>query len=185
MRITIPVYSWKTCWYPAIPIIDLKACFPDGNKLDEVQFRKQIKGNNRILMSSDDNYSTMAFSVILLQSVRDMIHDTKIDESKEKYAPILERISKRVADSKSSFVRIDITTRRVVNDTVLKINIEYSNDKWGVIQTDRYEKQFALILADFCKCYNEKYIKEGYRPMIFTDNVKELIKELKGDDQCG
>ena len=178
MRITIPIYSWSDCWFPKIPNIDLEACFPDGKNLDEVEFRKQVKDNNRILMSSDDNYSTCAFTAILFDSVKDLIDDTKIDNSKEKYAPVLKRISKRVEDSKSSFVRIDITTSRVGTNTVLKVNITYKNN-WGVIQTDRYDKQFALMLADFCKCYDEKYVKEGYPPMVFTDNVKELFKELK------
>ena len=113
MRITIPIYSWRDCWYPNIPNIDLKACFPDGKNLDEVEFRKQVKDNNRVLMSSDDNYSTCAFTAILFASVKDLIDDTKIDNSKKKYAPVLNRISKRVDDSKSSFVRIDITNSRV------------------------------------------------------------------------
>ncbi len=35
-----------------------------------------------------------------------------------------------------------------------------------------------MILADFCRCYSNKYVNRGEPPLVFTENTKKLISDL-------
>lgn len=70
MRISTKIVSSGECWHPHFPLIDVGACYQkctDGaTAFDEDEFRRQVRDQPEIQMSSRDYGTVCAFSAVLI-----------------------------------------------------------------------------------------------------------------------
>ena len=70
MRISTKIVSSGECWHPHFPLIDVGACYQkctDGaTAFDEDEFRRQVRDQPEIQMSSRDYGTVCAFSAVMI-----------------------------------------------------------------------------------------------------------------------
>jgi len=185
MRITTKITSWGKSWFPSFPKIDLDSCYPKDENgedvFDEANFRQQVRVNPLIQMASNDCGAPCAFGAILIQSVNDWLNDNNEEETDEHSKKIRARINRRIENGNYSYCRIDITgviiewQKKLVRGVKVNI-ITKQNDAF---ESHLYEHDFAMIVADFCRCYSNKYVNRGDPPLVFTESTQKFIDDLR------
>lgn len=69
--------------------------------------------------------------------------------------------------------KCDRAIRRVCSTRIRVIT--KSND---VVQSCRFERDFAMIIADFCRGYSRRYVERGDPPLVFAPETETLLAEL-------
>lgn len=183
MRISSRITSVGKNWWPQFPRIDLAACFPKVNgveQFDESEFRRQVRTCPQIQMSSDDHGAPCAFAAILIASVNDWLDATDTSDETTSKPKIQRQLMRRLERGKSSYVRIDITgvavphKSRRVRSTRIRVTTKSNN----VVQSCRFERDFAMIIADFCRGYSRRYVERGDPPLVFAPETETLLAEL-------
>jgi len=185
MRISVRVVSNQDCWYPRFPKIDLDSCYPqthdENERFHEDDFRRQVRDCPFVTIASDDEGAPLAFGAILIASVNDWLNDqdkdVKGDPKKDK---IRERLNRKLERGTFSFVRIDITGVRVEwnKKTVRGVKVRITTDDRDVVQRRAFEREFAMVVADFCRCYSNLYVSRGDPALVFAPETQQLIDDL-------
>lgn len=184
MRITARIMAAGECWRPRWPRIDLVKCFPkvDGKEFfDEDEFRRQVKDNPMIQLSSDDKGTPCAFGAILIASVNDWLDDNdKSNDGERTRERIKKRLDRQLERGRVSFVRVDISGKAIEwEKRIVKVaKIKITTDDKGVIEVHKYERDFAMIIADFVRCYSKRYVDRGDPPLMIAEETALLMKEL-------
>lgn len=184
MRISVRVAANQNYWFPRFPKVDLDACFPktDGDeRFDEAEFRRQVAKYPFVNIGSNDTGSPLAFAAILIASVNDWLDDNDKDGD-PKLKPISERLNRRIERGTTSFVRIDITGVAVEHGGVLVrgVKVRITTDDRNTVERRPFERDFAMVIADFCRCYSERYVSRGDPALVLAPETEAFIRELHG-----
>ena len=185
MRISIRIVSNHDCWHPRFPTVDLAKCFRKDASgkphFYESEFIRQISAFDYVMLSDKDSGTPMAFAAILIASVNDWLEDSgKEVDADPKVAKISSRLKRNLKRGSYSFVRLDITGVRVFwkGKTVRGAKVRITTNDNDVFESHPFEHDFAMILADFCRCYSNLYVSRGEPALVFSPETQALIKEL-------
>ena len=185
MRISIRIASNQDCWHPRFPTVDLAKCYPKDasgkTRFDESEFVRQISAFDYVMLSDKDSGTPMAFAAILIASVNEWLEDNGKDvDADPNVAKISSRLNRNLKRGSYSFVRLDITGVRVVwkGKTVRGTKVRITTNDNDVFERNPFEHDFAMILADFCRCYSNLYVSRGEPALVFSPETQALIKEL-------
>lgn len=183
MRITLRITSAGDCWSFGVPKIDLARCYPkdaDGvEQFDEAEFRAQVRDCRAVQIGSDDRGPVCAFGALLLASVGEWLTDNDKNAGGDK-AKAARRIAARERRGASASVRIDLRNVAVRHKgrDVLTAAVRIRNDDNGVVAAERFDRDCAMIIADFCNQYSSRFVAKGDPPLLFADETANLVKEL-------
>ena len=183
MRITLRITSAGDCWSFGVPKIDLARCYPknaDGaEQFDEAAFRAQVRDCRTVQIGSDDRRPVCAFGALLLASVGEWLDDNDRNAGGDK-AKAARRIAARERRGASASVQIDLRNTRVSHKgrdvRTVCVRIRYRDN--GVVAAERFDRDCALIVADFCATYSRKFVERGDPPLFFEQQTLGLLEEL-------
>lgn len=184
MVISAKIASAGDRWFPCWPHIDLVKCFPkiDGREMfDEDEFRRQIKNCDMVQISGDDRGTPCAFGAILISSVCDWLDDNdKSDAFGNEGRRIKARIDRRLDRGKVTYCRIVITgaVREWKGELVKVAKVKITTDDKGVVEVQKFEREFAMLIADFVRCYSIRYVERGDPPILLSKETVEIMNEL-------
>lgn len=186
MRITLKITSAGDCWSFNVPRIDLAKCYPkdaDGaEQFDEAEFRRQVKDHKAVQFSSEDRGPVCAFAAMLLSSLGEWLGENSMGESAERDRAV-KSISRRSRRGAFMFVRVDLKNEIVEHEGNMKrtvaVDIRYSDN--GVVASDRYDHECALLVAEFCSTFSKRFVENGDPPLVMKKTIamSDLILELK------
>lgn len=185
MRISIRIASNQDCWHPRFPTVDLAKCYPkdaSGNThFNESEFIRQISAFDYVMLSDKDSGTPMAFAAVLIASVNEWLEDNGKDvDADPNVAKISSRLNRNLKRGSYSFVRLDITGVRVVwkGKTVRGAKVRITTNDNDVFERHPFEHDFAMILADFCRCYSNLYVSRGEPAIVFAPETQALLNDL-------
>lgn len=186
MRITIPVISAGNRWTARVPRVDVTRCYPNGAdgkpEFDEAEFRRQVRCNPRVQIGSEDaGHSAVAFGAILLSSLCDWMDDNSKDgDSLPRYRETMSRIDRRIERGNVTYCRIDVRPCRqqFKGREIVGVRVEITTDGKGVVQSAPFEREFAMMVCDFCETYSARYAERNDPPLVFGPSAMEIAKEL-------
>ena len=186
MKITISVTSSGDCWAPNVPRVDLAACFPrdrsGAERFDEPTFRAQVKDCRAVLFSSEDRGPVCAFAALLLASFAEWLDDNDRNDGHDEVVSRAARsIRRRVRRGASATVRVDLSNTTVWHKgrAMQTVRVRIRHDDRGVV-AERFERDCALVLADFCGSYSRRFTERGDPPLVFAAETQRLLDELHG-----
>ena len=53
------------------------------------------------------------------------------------------------------------------------------SDDRGAVCAERFDRDCALILADFCRAYSRKFEERGDPPLLFASETQALLEDLR------
>ncbi len=182
MRITVRIAQAEGKWWPNFPRIDAAACFPkvDGVEcFDEGIFRRQAASQPAIQIAGGEEGTPLAFAAILIDAVDAWLDDEKTEDTGPKITRIKKAMQRRLAKGRTSAVRVDITGFvDVINGkTVRRLKIRIRWDMMDAIG-ENFAEGFAMILADFCRTFSQRYEAKGDPPFVFTPETEGLLAKL-------
>lgn len=185
MRISIRIASNHDCWHPRFPTIDLGKCYPKGDDgkshFYEAEFRRQMSAFDYVMISDKDYGTPLAFAAILIASVNEWMDDVGKEAAGDpKSEKIRSRLNRNLKRGSYSFVRLDITGTNVYwKGTIIRgAKVRITTNDNNVFERCPFEHDFAMILADFCRCYSNQYVERGEPALVFEPETKKLIREL-------
>lgn len=184
MKITAKITSANNTWFPTWPKVPLAECYPGepGNeRFDENVFRSYIKDQPGVMVGSDDTGSPLALAAIIIQSVNDWLEDNdKGDDGKPGRDRARERLNKRLERGNVSYCSIQFTQHIVEHEgrRVRGVRIKITTDDAGVVETRKFEREFAMVLADFVRCYSARAVSRGEPPFVLTPETEVYLHEL-------
>lgn len=186
MRITIPIVSAGNRWTAKLPRVDLDACYPiaeDGRpSFCEESLRRQLRDCPHVQFSSGDfGTSAVAFAAVLLSSIGDWMDDnTKDAETLPRVKTTLRRFDSRIGRGQQTYCRIDIRRcrQRFRDSEIYGIKVEIDTNDRGVVQTAAFEREFAMMVMDFCETYSKRYSERGDPPLVFGPSALQIANEL-------
>ena len=185
MKITVRVTSSGDCWAPEVPRIDLAACFPNGpggERFDEASFRAQVKDCRAVLLGSDDRGAVCAFAALRLASFGEWMADNdRNDGTSASVSRAARTIRRRVRRGASASVRVDLANAVVCwrGRRFQTVRVRIRPDDRGVVSAERFDRDCALILADFCRAYSRKFEERGDPPLLFASETQALLEDLR------
>lgn len=183
MRITLRITSAGDCWSFSLPKVALARCYPknaDGaEQFDEAEFRREVRDCRAVQIGSDDRGPVCAFAALLLASVSEWLADNDRNADGDK-AKAARRIAARERRGESASVRIDLRNVAVRHKgrAVLTVAVRIRNDDHGVVAAERFDRDCAMIVADFCNQYSSRFVSKGDPPLLFADETANLVKDL-------
>ena len=184
MRITLRITSAGDCWSFGVPKIDLARCYPknaDGaEQFDESAFRAQVRDCRTVQIGSDDCGPVCAFGALLLASVGEWLDDNdRNDGHDETVSRAARSIRRRVRRGASATVRVDLSNTTVWHKgrALQTVRVRIRHDDRGVV-AERFERDCALVLADFCGSYSRRFAERGDPPLVFAAETQRLLDEL-------
>lgn len=183
MRITLKITSAGDCWSFGVPSVDLAACYIKSTNGDEnfneTEFRNEIRGCRAVQLNSEDRGPVCAFAALLFASVNEWLddNDKNANGEKEKAA---KRIAARYRRGASATVRIDLRNSTVCHKgramRTVRVCIRYTDN--GIVASERFDRDCARLIADFCASYSKKFVERGDPPLLFSPETENLIEEL-------
>lgn len=183
MRITLRITSAGDCWSFSLPKIDLARCYPKSEsgaeQFDEAEFRHEVRDCRSVQIGSDDRGPVCAFAALLIASVSEWLSDNDRNAGGDR-AKAARRIAARERRGASASVRIDLRNVAVRHKgrDVRTVAVRIRNDDNGVVAAERFDRDCAMIVADFCATYSRKFVERGDPPLLFADETANLVKEL-------
>ncbi len=187
MRITLTVTSAGDCWaIGGLPRIDLKKCYPvgaHGERFDENAFRSAVRNHHNIQFSDGDRGVVCAFATLLLSSISDWYADMdKNDGTDADVTRAAKRLSRRAKGGKCGRVRIDLKPiryqRTSVSQPVRTVEVRIVHDDFGIPSAERFDRDCAMMVADFCRGYSQKFTERGEAPLVFASETAALLAAL-------
>ena len=186
MRITLRITSAGNCWSFSVPKIDLVRCYPkdaDGaEQFDEPAFRAQVRDCRTVQIGSDDRGPVCAFAALLLATVGEWLDDNdRNDGHDETVSRAARSIRRRVRRGASASVRVDLSNTTVWHKgrQMRTVSVRIRHDDFGVVAAERFDRDCALVLADFCATYSRKFVECGDPPLRFDPLTLMLVEELR------
>lgn len=186
MKIMFHIASSGDCWAPKVPKIDIVRCYPKGadgkEAFDEAAFRAQVKDCRAVQLASDDRGAVCAFAAILLSSLDAWVEDCdRNDGSNAAVSRAARTIRHRVHRGAVASVRLDLSNAAVLHKgrTFRTVRVRIRHTDNGTVAAERFDRDFALALADFCQCYSRRYVERGDPPLVFHPDAEALLAELR------
>ena len=186
MKISIFVASSGDCWAPKVPKVDLARCYPKGadgrEAFDEAAFRAQVKDCRAVQIASDDRGAVCAFAALLLSSVDAWMDDNDRNDGTDAAVSRASRaIVRRVRRGAVASVRLDLANAAVLHRgrafRTVRVRIRHTDN--GTVAAERFDRDFALVVADFCQSYSRKFVERGDPPLVFHPDTEALLAELR------
>ena len=183
MRITLKITSSGDCWSFSLPKVALAKCYPkDGRgeeRFDEAEFRREVRDCRAVQIGSDDRGPVCAFAALLIASVSEWLTDNDRNAGGDR-AKAARRIAARERRGESASVRIDLRNVAVRHKgrAVLTVAVRIRNTDNGVVSAERFDRDCAMIVADFCNQYSSRFVSKGDPPLLFADETANLVKDL-------
>lgn len=180
MRISIPIGSRGERWHPSLPRVNLERCYPLNAGFDETEFRRQVRGCDRINMSSEDCGAPCAFAAILLASLNDWMRDNDKASCIDDIDKVASRIIAREERNNVSFCTIGISHAVVeTNGKAYRgVRVDIRHDDRGTPQNHEWDYEFSLVAADFVREYSRRAVERGEPPIKFSERTQKLVEKL-------
>ena len=180
----IRVTSSGDCWAPEVPRVDLARCYPQDAQgretFDEAAFRAQVKDCRAVQFASDDRGPVCAFAALLIASFGEWMADNdRNDGSSSAVSRAARTIRQRVRRGASASVRVDLANAAAgwKGRRFRTVRVRIRHDDRGVV-AERFERDCALVLADFCGSYSRRFTERGDPPLVFAAETQRLLDEL-------
>lgn len=189
MRISLTVTSSGDCWSVGLPKVRLADCFPssgDGKaeRFDEAAFRRAVAKSRAVQFASDDRGCVCAFAALLIASLGEWMddNDRNGDDATADVRRAVRSIASRFKRGVSANVRIDLSAVVYTPPGGLRsfrtVKVRIRHDDMGFPAAVRFDRDCALVVADFCQCYSRKFVERGDPPLVFTPETEDLLAEL-------
>lgn len=181
MRISAKIVSSGGSWRPIFPPLkNLELAFPKvgGKETYDAATGLAMLKHERITHSESDNKLVQCVAVILIDAVNRWMDEYEISgEQTQKMAP---RFDRKIAQGKVSYCRVDLTSATIAYNGEIRpsVRIRISTDDNGVVESKRFERLFAWVIADIATELSKRFQKQGDMPLVLGEDIETLRREM-------
>lgn len=179
MRITIRITSAADKWSVECPRVDYAKCWPKDGSFDEAEFRREVRGQERVQIGGRDDQSCLRFSTLLLDLLGDWIDRNAYgdgDPSVRREAGTMRARAKR---GSFAFVRIDVDGAHVAfkGRVVPTVAVRVTHKESDVPTGGAFDRECAMYVAKAAKLYHDRYVAHGLPGLVLSDETLALAAE--------
>ena len=179
MRITVRITSAADKWSVDCPRIDYAKCWPKDGSFDESEFRRQVRGQERVQIGGRDDQSCLRFATLLLDLLGDWIDRNAYGDGDPSVRREGTTMRARARRGSFAFVRIDVDGAHVPfgGRVVPTVGVRVTHKESDVPMGGAFDRECAMYVAKAAKLYHDRYVAHGMPGLVLSDETLALAAE--------